>query len=73
MRTRLNLKRLMRDDDNAAAQTVRGWTFQMADGNISIGGREPGSVKFMIHIVDIGELIGDLNAVAEAAEASERR
>ncbi len=73
MSTRVTLERLLRDEDDAAAQTVRGWTLQIADGGISIGGREPGSAKFMIRVAEIGELIGDLNAAADAAEALERK
>lgn len=70
MSTRVTVERSLRDVDGGGC---RGWTLQIADSEIAIGGREPGSAKFTIRVADIGELIGDLNAAADAAEALERK
>lgn len=71
MTVKLTLERILRDDDDASAQTVRGWALSIDTGSLSVRRSADQAEGLLIRLDDVGDLIADLNAIADAAEAME--
>jgi hypothetical protein len=57
------LERILRDEDDASAQTVRRWLLTAADGHLQIASNE-NSDWIMIRLSDVPQLVADLQEIA---------
>ena len=73
MAVKLTLERILRDDDDSSAQTVRSWALSIDGDHLTIKRATDQAERVHIRLDDVGDLIADLNAIADAAEATEAK
>lgn len=66
MSARVTIERVLRDDDDAAGQSVRRWRIEAEAGYVTI--RTGGEISFLlIQTGDVDLFVRDLNQAVEAA------
>jgi hypothetical protein len=62
-------KRILRDEDDASAQTVRSWTVTASDGHLTLtgGSHQDAHGPVFCRLADVDALIADLRRAADFA------
>lgn len=69
MALQFTTRRILRDDDDASAQTVRSWTVTAADGHLTVTGgtHEDAHSPVFCRVADVDALIADIKQAADLA------